>query len=102
MENYARRAYLIEPETDADTTPKLVEIVVRMDGKDFAKLVLTDPGMVAVLRRPETKGLLIEIVRPGGVRYTDVPTPEAMDMQALTLWQKMALTTTDENDLVEV
>jgi hypothetical protein len=97
MENYARRAYLIEPETDADTTPKAVEIIVRMDGKDFARMVLTDPGMIAVLRKPAARGIWIETVRPGGVRYTDVPTPEAMDMQEVTDWQRAALTT-DESE----
>lgn len=90
MENYGRRGYRVETE-EGSPEPKVVDIVVRVDGKDFARLVLTNPGLVAVIRKPNTTGFTIEVVRSDGVRYTDVPTPEAVDQQMLTDWQRAAL-----------
>jgi len=88
--NYGRRSYRVETE-EGSPEPKSVDVVVRVDGKDFARLVLTFPGMVAVVRKPGTNGFTIEVVRSDGLRYTDIPTPEAVDSQMLADWQRVAL-----------
>lgn len=84
----ARKAYYVEGDELNDGQ---VEILVRIKGKLFAQLTFGEPGLVAIVSRPNENGIHIESVRPGGVRYTDVKTPQATAEQQLLPWQREAL-----------
>lgn len=83
-----RKAYYVEGD---DLNDGQVEVIVRVKGKLFAQLSFGEPGLVAIVSRPNENGIHIESVRPGGVRYTDVKTPNAVTDQQILPWQKEAL-----------
>lgn len=84
-EDFARRAYYIDGDIDK------VELIVKINGKTHSQLTFREPGMLAVVSLPGENGLWIEHVQPGGVRYTDVPTGEAVRDQIPREWQYDAL-----------
>lgn len=83
-----RKAYYVDGE---ELNSGQVEILVMINGKKFAQLAFGEPGLVAIVSRPNENGIHIESVRPGGVRYTDVKTPQAVTEQTILPWQKEAL-----------
>lgn len=84
-EDFGRRAYYIDGEIDK------VELIVKVNGKQHSHLHFMEPGLLAIVSKVGENGLWIEHVQPGGPRYTDVLTPEAVRDQAPRDWQYEAL-----------
>lgn len=84
-----RRAYYLEP--DGSFEGKRVEVLITVEGKTLARLQLREPGMVALVSKPDEEGIWLEVVSPGGIRYTDHQTPETVAEQQLPKWQADAL-----------
>ncbi len=89
LKDFGRRAYYLKDEEDYKD--RRLEIVFKVDGKQIAQLQAREPGMVAMVSRPDEEGIRLEVISPGGVRYTDVLTPEGVEEQALMPWHKEAL-----------
>jgi len=88
--DFSRRSYGIE-DTKLDSA-KRISVTVKVDGKVVADVQLREPGMVAVVSRPDDQGFDIELVEPGGVRFTDFSTPDGERRTlAVTDWQLEAL-----------
>lgn len=88
--DFGRRAYYIEDDGKAFANAK-IEVLVRINGKTYAQLHFAEPGLVAIVSKPKEEGIWIERIGPGGVRYMDVRTPEAVKDQSLMPWHKDAL-----------
>lgn len=86
-EQFNRRVYTIEGD-DLDTARR-IEVIVKVDGKTLVRVQAREPGILAVVSKPDEQGVNIEIVEPGGVRFTDVAVPETT--AALQDWQLIAL-----------
>ena len=86
--DFSRRGYYVE---DGSFTNKQIEIVVKVGGKLHSQLVLGEPGLVAVISHPDEDGLRIEVIRPDGVAYTDMQTPQVAAEQKLLDWQAEVL-----------
>ena len=71
--DFTRRSYAIQGD-DLDSA-KTLRVVVQIDGKTIAQLQCREPGMIAVVSRPDDQGIDLELVQPGGVRFTDLQTP---------------------------
>ncbi len=88
-ENFNRRKYTIEG-TDLDSARR-IQVVIQLDGKTIAQLQAREPGILAIVSQPKEQGFDIEIVEPGGVRYTDYSVPVGQERGEISSWQKDAL-----------
>lgn len=71
--NFSRRKYTItDPRLD---TAKHIEVIVRVDGQTLIQMACREPGMLAIVSRPEEPGIDVEIVEPRGARYLDQAVP---------------------------
>jgi hypothetical protein len=88
--DFSRRSYGVEG-ADLDKA-KRISVVVKMDGEVLMNVQLREPGILAIVSRPDEQGMTLELVEPGGVRFTDYVTPKG-DNRALppTDWQIAAL-----------
>jgi hypothetical protein len=86
--HFARRAYYIE---DPAFAKKTVELVVRVEGQQVARLQLREPGLIAVVSKPDEEGFWLETVSPDGVRYLDVVPDDPQAEQAVRDWQTEAI-----------
>lgn len=100
--NFARRGYYIEDDNQPDkktgkveegqlAKAKLMQCVFYIDGKKYAQLEVREPGMIAILSRPDEEGIRLEVIQPGGVRFTDYMTPEETAAQKLLRWHTDAI-----------
>lgn len=89
VENFNRRKYTIEG-TDLDDA-KRIQVTIQLDGKTIAQMQAREPGILAIVSRPEEQGFDIEIVEVGGVRYTDYSVPVGQQKSAVANWQREAL-----------
>lgn len=65
---FTRTSYEIEgPQLDA--APLRVKLVVGT--RVVADVALREPGMLAIISRPEKQGVAVEIVEPGPAKQTD-------------------------------
>src|SRR5688572_28475405 len=90
-QQYVRRRYHLEDPDGTLEKAKRIQLIVQVDGKKFIDVPLREPGMLAIVSKPNESGLDIEIVEPGTTRYTDVQTLEAVSEQRPTEWQQLAL-----------
>lgn len=86
-EDFHRRHYTIQGELE----DKRIEVSVKVGGKTMVQVELREPGVLAIVSRPEEEGIDVEIVGPGGVRYTDVRLPSGQSTPPLTPWLRDAL-----------
>lgn len=87
---FNRRSYSIQPEK-GELDDARIEVVLKINGKTYAHLQLREPGLVALVSRPDDEGIDVEIVGPGGVRFTDLRLPSGESTPDLSQWQKDAL-----------
>ncbi len=72
-EHFARRRYTLEG--DVLDTARRITVEVKVDGKTVANFQCREPGVLAVVSRADEPGLDIDMIEPGGVRFTDYQTP---------------------------
>lgn len=73
-EDFGRRSYYVAgPDLDK---ARRIEVIVRVDGQNVIQVQAREPGLVAVISRPDKQGIDIEMVEPGGQRYTDIRVPK--------------------------
>ncbi len=94
--DFGRRGYYISDDPSDKgkgelENAKRIAVIVTIDGKKYASLQAREPGMIAIVSRPDEEGIRIEVVSPEGVRFTDVMTPEGIREQETEPWQKEAL-----------
>ena len=88
-DQFGRRKYTVEG--DGLDKAKRISVTIHVDGKKFAELQVREPGLLAIVSRPDMQGIDIEIIEPGGARFVDQVTPSGGTTSALTPWQKEAL-----------
>jgi len=71
IEDFNRRHY--EAEGDLDGVD--FEVMIKRDGRPWMTIKLREPGMLALVSRPDSEAIEIELVGPGGKRYTDIRLP---------------------------
>lgn len=67
-----------------------VSFKVAVDGKTLIDMELREPGLVALISRPDDDGFEIQIVEPGGKRFHDVAAVVASETSILP-WQQQLL-----------
>jgi len=72
--NFGRRRYTVEGE-ELDKA-RSIRVVVYMDGKALIDVNAREPGVVAMVSKPDDQGFDIEILEPK-VAYTDIRQPPA-------------------------
>jgi hypothetical protein len=89
---FGRRQYTIEGD-DLDKASK-IRVVVYIDNQKIVDVQAREPGILAVVSKPDEQGMDVEIVEPGGARFVDyklpsgeqvTPSPEAWQLDALGL-----------------
>ena len=71
---------------------KKIELIVRIDGQELIHMQLREPGLMAIISRPDDEGMQLEVVQEGGARLTDQHTPTGDNMSAtIADWQAKAL-----------
>lgn len=71
--DFSRRSYTIEGE-DLEKA-RTIKVQVTVDGRPIVNAQLREPGILAVISRPDAQGITIEMVEPGGARFTDYVLP---------------------------
>ena len=92
-EDFSRMRYeLQQGESKEFDRAKRIETIVKVDTIVVARLQLREPGILAVVSRPDSQGIDIEVVTPGGQRYTDLMVPGSGNMSStIADWQEIAL-----------
>lgn len=90
MPEWGRRSYTVKDEGGRSIGLLGAKVTIEIGGKIHSKVELRVPGMIALLAHPERPGeFVIEMVEPGGKRWSDVRLPpESGDILP---WQKQAL-----------
>lgn len=88
-ESFFRRRYTVEGK--ALDEARRIEVHVLIDGKPHTKLQAREPGIVAIVSKPDEQGFDIEIVEPGGARFVDLQTTAGAVEGKLLPWHKQAL-----------
>jgi hypothetical protein len=87
--DFSRRAYTIEGD-DLDKA-KRITVQVRVDDRVIMQAQLREPGLLAIVSQPNEQGIALEIIEPGGVRFTDRITPDGGRTDPPSPWQLEAL-----------
>lgn len=69
--DFNRRHYEIQ----GDLEGAKMQVMVKMDGRPWMTIELREPGVLALVSRPDRDGIDVELIGPGGVRYTDIRMP---------------------------
>jgi hypothetical protein len=83
--DFGRRAYYVEGDIEK------VELIVKINGKPHSVLTFREPGLLAIVSKPNEEGLWIEHVEQGGPRYTDEMSKQAVAEQIPREWQFEAI-----------
>lgn len=92
-EHFSRRRYELRqgPGKEFDKAAR-IEVIVRVDTQVVVRAQLREPGILAVVSRPDEDGIDIEMVEPGGQRYTDMAMPKSGNFtETIADWQEIAL-----------
>ncbi len=92
-EHFTRRRYTVGGD-DLDRA-KRIGIIVLLDGKKIIEMQAREPGIIAVVSKPNEQGFDIEIVEADGdrfgIRYTDYRMPNGAFTEPVAVWQQLAL-----------
>lgn len=86
--HFRRRQFSVQG-SDLDRASK-IEVIVKADGKPFIRAQLREPGLLAIVSRPDSQGIDVEWVELAGPHYSDRLLPGATAAD-LAPWQAQAL-----------
>lgn len=91
--DFSRRQYGVQQSKDKEfDKAKRIGVKVIVDGRTLFDLQLREPGMIALVSRPDDpEGFSVEIVQPGskpgmGPRYTDYRLPDGSQTPQMEEW----------------
>lgn len=91
--DFSRRQYAARQSKDKEfDKAKRIGVKISIDGKTLFDLQLREPGMIALISRPDDPdGFSVEIVQPGsepglGPRYTDYRLPGGSQTPLMEEW----------------
>lgn len=90
IDDFQRRYYRYDQDNGELDRARHIVFLVKVDGKTLIEMQLREPGLVALISRPDDDGFLIEVVEPGGRRFVDVARPGSTDTEVLG-WQQLLL-----------
>lgn len=90
---FSRRKYTASGPALDDA--RRIELILKVDGKQFVQVQAREPGIVAFVSKPNDQGFDIEVVEASGVRYADRIVPGG-EIGPPCDWQKQALDLRDE------
>lgn len=68
-----------------------IELSVKIDGRQFINMQLREPGMIAVVSRPDDPdGFNVEVVEPSRSQFIDLRVPDTREV-VLAEWHQLAL-----------
>ena len=85
--DFTRRRYIVEGDT-LDKA-KLIEVIVLVDGKQLVRVQAREPGIVAMVSRPDDQGFEIDMIEPRRGTFVDHATPD--EVEAVQDWHFKAL-----------
>lgn len=88
-EHFHQRTYTYED--DKLDSAKRISVEVKVNGRTTMELQAREPGILAIISRPDEEGIDVAIVEAGGVRYTDYRTPSGDHVEELQRWAIDAL-----------
>lgn len=90
--DFIRKHYRIEqgPDKELDKA-RSIEAQILINGKLFARLQLREPGILALVSRPEDEGIDIEVVEARNYQFQDQRLPNKMVEHEVQPWQAQAL-----------
>jgi len=84
---YTRRQYRVEgPELDK----RRIMVTVEVGGTVLAKFQAREPGLMAIVSKPDDQGIMFELLDPGFV-FVDQSLPDGMQTLPPAAWQLAAL-----------
>jgi hypothetical protein len=92
-EDFTRRQYKVQQSDEKELDKaRRIELSLKIDGRPYLNIQLREPGILAIVSRPDDPdGFEVEIVTPGGKRYTDMRLPSGAHTPPLEDWQCQAL-----------
>lgn len=88
-DHFSRRDYTIEG--DVLDKAKRIRVQVLVDGVKQIDFQLREPGILAIVSRPDEQGITVELVEPVAQRATDMDDEEAAKRRMPRPWQIDAL-----------
>lgn len=88
--DFNRRSYMYDQENGELDRARRVSVQVKVDNRTLIDIQLREPGILALISRPDEDGIRLEVVEPGGRRFVDVAVIEAIDTTILP-WQQQLL-----------
>jgi hypothetical protein len=85
---FCRRRYTVEG-ADLDKA-KSIEVTVKVNGKVMVQVAAREPGIVAMVSRPDDQGFEIDMVEPAKGNFIDAKLPGDKD-DNVAPWQLEAL-----------
>lgn len=86
--DFSRRAYDMQSEDFEDAR---IEVIVRVNGRQFMQVQMREPGMIALVSRPDDEGIQLEMIEPRAGLFTDIRLPSGAMSPGVTKWQQLAL-----------
>jgi hypothetical protein len=90
--DFIRKHYRIQQDEKKELSKAQVEIKVVVNGKQFARLELRQPGMVCLIAKPgDTDGIDLEVIEPSAFQFHDQMLPDNKEDRAVQSWHGEAL-----------
>ena len=70
---FSRRRYVVEGD-DLDKA-KRIEVIVKINGKTYVHVAAREPGLIAMVSKPDDQGFEIDMVEPTKGAFIDVKVP---------------------------
>lgn len=86
--DFSRRGYDMQSE---DFDKARIEVIVRVNGRQFLQVQMREPGMIALVSRPDDEGIQLEMVEARQNVHTDMRLPSGSMTPPLAKWQTDAL-----------
>lgn len=84
-----QRLYVVEGE--ALDTAESCSVQVIVNGKKFINMTLREPGVLAIISRPDEQGIRVVSVEPAGVKFDDRIMPASEQGDVIDEWAQLAL-----------
>lgn len=75
-QHFSRRRYVVEGEI-LDKKGTLIEVIVMINGKQHTRVQCREPGIVAVVSKPDDQGFEIDMIEHTKGGFVDRAVPEA-------------------------
>ncbi len=88
--DFTRRCYGYE--SDSLDKAKLIEVIIKVDGKVIVQVQAREPGMIAVISKPDAQGIEVDMIEAARGRYIDRAVPDQSGLPQPWHFEAMGMT----------